>query len=561
VNRPHLLVLALASVALAGCPAQPSTGVGPAPATDTAAPPADAGDAAEFTVGALTVDATPADGAPQQGGTLAYGRGQDSVSLDPADITDGESVKVTENIFQGLVAYKPGSTEVEPCLATGWKVSEDRRSWTFTLRQGVKFHDGTALDADAVVFSCERQRDPEHPFHHGEFVYWTDQFSFVEKVEKTGPLEVKFTLSTPFVPFLSNLAMFTASIISPAHAAKVGKEGLAASPVGTGPFKLVEWRRKDGVIVLEAFDGCWSGRPPLDRVVFRAVADNTSRLQLLKKGELQGMDGLNPTDVKAAQQDEQLRLLGQPGMNVAYLAINCQKKPFDDPRVRKAVALALDLERIAGKIYHGLATPAKNPLPPTLWGHADEVPPRKADREAAKKLLAEAGQSSLTTELWTMTNPRPYMPQPDKVALYIKAALQQVGVTVTIVPKEWASYLEEIQKGEHPMCLMGWTGDNGDPDNFLYVLLSKASTTPGKASNYSFYRSDPVSELFDLARVEPDQSKRAALYRLAQVQIAEDVPMIPLVHSTQTAAFRKDVRGFRLHPTGVLDFSKVWLAE
>jgi peptide/nickel transport system substrate-binding protein len=549
------LLLPLACLALLGCPA-------PEGSSATTPTPGEGGGDDVVDLATLK-DALPSDGEPKKGGTLVWGRGADAVSLDPADITDGESVKPVEAIFDTLVRYKPGSTEVEPALATAWTVSDDRKTWTFTLREGVKFHDGAPLNADAVVFTFERQRDEKHPFHQGEFVYWKDQFSFVTKVEKKDDKTVVFTLDRPFVPFLTNLAMFTASIVTPTsfEAAKAKGESPAAKPVGTGPFKLVEWRRGDA-IVLEAFDEHWGGRPHLDKLVLRTIPDNTSRLKLLQKGDLSGMDGLNLADVKVAAGDANLNVLAQPGMNVAYLAFNTKKKPFDDPRVRRACALALDLGRVSQKIYYGLATPAANPLPPTLFGHTDALKARAADREEAKKLLKEAGlEKGFTTTLWTMTNPRPYLPQPDKLAQYVKAAFQAIGVEVTTVPKEWASYLEEIQKAEHDMCFMGWIGDTGDPDNFLYVLLDKDNARVGSASNYAFYEDETVHDLLTKARVEADKDKRAALYRDAQQKIFDDCPVAPLVHTTQVAAFRKNVRGFRLHPTGVLDFRRTWLAD
>lgn len=548
-----------AALLLTGCPDAPSARTDPGAAPVTTA---SAGDEEGVALSGLS-DALPDGGAPRRGGTLIYGRGADAVSLDPADVTDGESVKAVVALFDTLVRYAPDSTEIEPALATAWEVSEDRETWTFTLREGVAFHDGTPLDADAVVFSFERQRDPAHEFHQGEFVYWKDQFSFVTKVEKKDARTVVFTLDRPFVPFLTNLAMFTASIVSPAgfREAKARGESPSSNPVGTGPFKLVEWRRGDA-IVLEAFDGHWGGRPHLDRLVLRTIPDNNSRFMLLQKGDLQGMDGLNLADVKQAAAAPEVTVLAQPGMNVAYMAFNTRRPPFDDARVRRACAMALDLERVASRIYYGLATPAANPLPPTLFGHDDTIKPRPQDREAAKKLLAEAGHpQGFKTTLWTMSNPRPYLPQPDKMAQYVKAALAQIGVDATIVPKEWASYLEEVQKAEHDLCFMGWIGDTGDPDNFLYVLLDRDNARVGSASNYSFYEDEAVHDLLGRARVEADPDRRADLYRQAQQKIFEDCPMVPLAHSTQVAAFGKHVRGFRLHPTGKIDFRRAWLAE
>ena len=495
--------------------------------------------------------------------TFVFGRGQESVTLDPANATDGESVKVIVNVFDTLVRYAEGSTQVEPCLATSWDVSEDRLTWTFTLREGATFHDGTPVDAEAVVFTMERQRDPAHEFHQGEFVYWKDQFGAVEKVEAPDAKTVVFRLSEPFVPFLQNLAMFSASIVSPAQFKQLkqaggGEEAFTNAPVGSGPFKFKEWRRNEALI-LEAYDDYWGGRPKLDEVIFRAIPDNSSRLQLLKKGELHGMDGINPADVGALEEEAEIELHTlRPGSNTAYLAFNNLKPPFDDARVRRACALALNLDKIASSLYYGLAVPAKNLLPPTIRGHNDALPARPQDREGAKKLLAEAGfPDGFETTVWTMTNPRPYMPQPSKTAQYVKNALAQIGVKAEVVTKEWSSYLEEVEKAEHDMAFMGWSSDNGDADNFLYVLLSKDSTEVGSASNISFYRSDAVTELLVKARQEFDLAKRDALYQEAQALIYEDTPMIPLVHNALVIAMRKSVKGFKIHPLNELRFHKV----
>lgn len=491
--------------------------------------------------------------------TLTFGRGSDSKTLDPALATDGESVKVIVNLFDTLVRYSEGSTDIEPCLAETWETSKDGLTWTFTLREGVTFHDGTPLDAEAVVFTMERQRDSEHPFHKGSFVYWKDQFGAVQKVEAKDPRTVVFTLSEPFVPFLKNLAMFSASIVSPTQFEKLaGKSEFTKAPVGSGPFKFKEWREGE-LITLEAYDDYWGGRPKLDEVRFKTVPDNNSRQNELLKGGIQGADGIAPADVAGLEKNESIQLHTlSPGSNTAYLAFNNTKKPFTDVRVRRACAMALNLENIAQKQYYGLAVPAKNLLPPTIAGHNDDLPARTQDREGAKKLLAEAGfPDGLETTVWVFTNPRPYMPEPAKTAQYVKSALTQIGVKVTVVTKEWNSYLDEVEKAEHDMAFMGWSSDNGDPDNFLYVLLGKFSTEIGSASNISFYKSDEVTDLLVKARQELDAEKRLDLYRQVQAKVYEDVPMVPLVHNKTVVALHKGVTGFKMHPLNELRFHKV----
>lgn len=489
--------------------------------------------------------------------TLVFARGKDSIKLDPADITDGESAKVTTQIFETLVRYKDGSTEVEPCLATSWETSPDGLIWTFTLRAGVAFHDGSPLDAEAVVFSFRRQMDPAHPAHTGDFVYWHDMFTDVAAVESADTRTVRFTLKHPFAPFLSNLAMFSAGIVSPTAFAKHGKE-FARNPVGTGPFIFRSWER-DARIELAANDHWWGGRPAIDRLVIRVVPDNTARYLLLADGKVHLMDGLSPQHVQSVKKNQRLTLYAAAGMNVAYLAMNNTLHPFNDPRARKAVAHALDIPGIARGLYLGTAEPAANPLPPTIWGHNNDLAPRPCDQDAARRLLAEAALTPGTrVVLSAFSNPRPYMPEPAKVATAIRSALQEVGLDCVIEMRDWAEHLAHVQAGKHQMCLLGWSGDNGDPDNFLYVLLDKENAAP-PASNLSFYASEPAHALLLSARRESALERRVALYREAQAVIHADCPMVPLVHASQMMASAARLSGFSLHPVGLVRLDRVRL--
>ncbi len=496
---------------------------------------------------------------PRYGGTLVYGKGQDAVRLDPADITDGESAIVCRSIFEGLVRYKLDSTEVAPCLAETWEVSDNGLIWTFHLRPGVKFHDGTPCDAEAVEFSFERQRDPEHPYHLGQFVYWQSMFQAVERVHAVGPLTVAIELNRPYAPLLSNLAMFSAAIVSPAAVRRYGRD-FNSNPVGTGPFRMRDWRRQEK-IVLEAFAEYWDGRPYLDRLIFKPVPDNTARLLQLVTGAVDVMDGINPEDLEAIRKNSDLKLLEQPGMNLAYLAFNQLRPPFDDRRVRLAVRLAVDRAAIVEHLYYGTAIPAVNPLPPTLWGYNSGIALDERNLEKARTLLNEAGHpNGFETTLWAMSIPRPYLPQPKKAAEIIKQNLADIGIDVKIISYEWGTYLEKTQKGEHDMCLLGWSADNGDPDNFLYVLLDKDNTKVGSASNVSFYRSDELHEVLLQAQDISDLAERARLYRLAQEIIYRDAPMIPLSHVNQTLALSRRVHDLVITPMDEKYFHRVWIS-
>jgi peptide/nickel transport system substrate-binding protein len=502
-------------------------------------------------------------GTPVAGGQLVYGRGHDSVRLDPGHETDGESFKVIDNIYENLVAYADTTTELVPELAYRWEVSEDGLTYTFHLRPGVVFHDGTPLDAEAVLFSLDRQREmtPAHPFHSvgGPYTYWQSMGmdDIVAGIAAADDSTVLVTLKRRNAPFLANLAMGFAAIVSPTAARQHG-EDFFKHPTGTGPFRFVEWV-KDDRIVLERNPAYWGPKAYLDQVVFRSIPENTVRLLALESGEIMAMDGINTDLAKRLANNASFRLQQQPGMNVGYLAMNMDKPPFGNADVRRAINHAVNREGIVAGLYGGYGTPAVNPLPPTLWGYNHAITGYAYDPAKAKELLAKAGfPDGFETELWAMTGPRPYMPDPLKVAEAIQSDLNAVGIVARLKTLEWGTYLDQVQGGKAPMCLLGWTGDNGDPDNFLYVLLGKSATRL-PAQNVAFYRSDEVDALLVQAQEETDMTKRTALYEQAQLLIHRDAPWVPIAHMTALTAFQGRVHGYPMHPTGKVRLRTVWL--
>jgi len=495
-------------------------------------------------------------GAGKAENILVWGRGGDSVGLDPSMITDGESGKVTINVFDTLVEYEPDNTAVQAALATDWEVSEDGTVWTFNLREGVKFHDGTDFNAEAVVINVERWMNKDHPLNNGECKYWSYMFngyapdSIVTKVEATGDYQVQFSLKEPFAPFIQNLAMFPFAIASPAALEEYGSD-FFKNPVGTGPFKFVEWIQDDKVTLVKN-EEYWGEVAKIDTLVFRSIPDNSARFLELQAGTIDMMDGVNPDDVAAAKANEQFQMILRPSMNVGYLALNTEKEPLGNKQVRQAINMAINKQAIIDAFFAGLAKPAKNPLPPSLWGYNDDIVPYEYNPEQAKALLAEAGYpDGFKTTVWAMPVPRPYMPQGQKVAEAIQADLAAVGIEAEIVSYEWGIYLEKAENGEHDMILLGWTGDNGDPDNFIYALLDKDNAVKGSSNNYAFYKSDQVHDLLIKAQREMDQDKRSDLYKQAQVIIHEDAPWVPLDHSTDPLVLMKYVKGYMPHPTGI----------
>lgn len=478
--------------------------------------------------------------------TLVYGRGGDSVALDPAVVTDGESFTVTANLYDTIVNFGEKDVTIQPGLAKSWEPSEDGLTYTFQLQEGVKFHDGTDFNAEAVVKNVERWKagGEKHPYYSSQFVVGDKQV--IESVTAEGDYTVVFKLSQPQAPFLKNLAMSPFAIASPT-AFEADEEGLSANPVGTGPFKFVEWKRNDSITIEKNEDYYIDSLPKLDKVVYRSIPDNSARLNALTAGEIDVADGLSPSDKASIESNDKLQLIERPSMNVGYLGLTTTRAPFDNVKVRQAVNHAVDKQALVDAFYEGLAEPAKNPLPPVISGYNDAITGYEYDPEKAKALLAEAGYDGKEIELWAMPVPRPYMPDGQKVAEAIQKNLADVGMPSKIVTFEWATYLEKAQNGEADAFLLGWTGDNGDADNFIYTLLDADNIG---SNNYTFYDNQELHEVLVAAQTEIDEDKRNTLYKQAQEIVFADAPWVPLAHSTPILAAASNVDNYIAHPTG-----------
>jgi len=509
--------------------------------------------------------------APEQ--VMIFGSSGDVSRLDPGDVTDGESIQRMDNIFEALVEFESGSTEIMPALATSWEFSDDGKEITFKLRKGVKFHDGTDFNADAVVFSLARQYDPDHPYHqYGEWAYWGYMFYDIGRVEKIDDYTVKIYMINPNASIMLSLAMFTANIVSPANAEKWGEDAFS-HPIGTGPFKFVEWV-KDDHITLEAYDGYWKGKAKLDKLIFRVIPDASARLLALETGEVHGIEYPNPADFDRIESNSDLVLMSEPGMNVGYLAMNSgygykdanengirddnepwvktpgYYEPLTKKEVRQAINMAIDKKSIVRDLYMGTASVAKNGMPPFMLGYNDDVEDWPYDPEQAKKLLAKAGYpNGFEVTLHVMPVSRPYMFDPPKIGEAIQSYLAAVGVKVNFYQVDWGTYLQETEEGKHQMCLLGWTGDNGDPDNFMNVLYGPNATSIGAAGNYGFYNDMMAQELLTEALQSFDLDTRAENYSKVQEMIHESANWVYIAHSNQSLAFRKNVKGYKLHPT------------
>ena len=508
-----------------------------------------------------------------------------AISVDINELDPGNSLPsyVVDNIFEGLLKFKTGNTKIDPCLATSWEVSEDGKEITFYLRKGVKFHDGSDFNADAVVFSFARQYDQNHPYHqYGNWITWKYMFNDVFKIEKIDDYTVKLVLTRPNASILTNLAMCQVSIVSPTNAEKY-KEDAFKHPCGTGPFKFVEWVKNQHV-TLEANENYWLKRAKLDRLIFEIIPDPSTRLMALEVGEVQGMEYPDPADFKNIISNPDLVLITETGMNVGFIAMNTgygyvdsnkngvkddneplEKtpgyfEPLTKKKVRQAINMAIDKQAIVDHIYMGTAIKAKNGIPPFMLGYNDEIEDYPYNPKRAKELMTEAGYSDgFEVTMHVMPVSRPYMFDPPKIGEVIQSYLAEIGVKVKLYQVEWANYLQELFNGKHQICLFGWIGDNADSDNFLNVLHGTDRASIGTATNFAFYINEQAQELLSKALATYNNEKRATYYRKVQEMIHEDAGWVYLVHSTQNTVFRKKIKGFIPNPTGRLFFYPVWI--
>lgn len=486
-------------------------------------------------------------------GTLVVARAADVQLLDPARVQDSESIEVGTLLFEGLVRWTPGTTAIEPGLARSWQASPDGEVWTFELRPGVVFHDGTPLDAAAVVFSFERLLAPAHPSYlAGEDAdYWRSLIKDVARVAAVDADTVEIRVARPYAPLLGYLAMFP--IVSPAAVTRWG-DAFKEHPVGAGPYAFEEWRPGD-TLVLRRFARYWGKPPRLERLVFRIVVDARQRLVELESGSVDLAMAILPDEQSFVELHPELELHAAPSNDVSYLAFNLTRRPFDERAVRRAAAHAVNKVPIVKLAFHGRARPADGPLPPSQWGH--HVPRARYffEPERARALLREAAAGGLidldaTYTLYAPTTPRPYMTSPERVARFLQAALGNVGLKIDLRLQPYNEYRASVQTGKHDLALFGWIGDTGDPNNFLYVLFHSDNAVVGSAHNVAFFRDPVVDRLLIEAQGVPDQASRVLIYRAAQDRIAEEAPWVPLAHSDYVVAARKELANVVLSPLG-----------
>lgn len=513
--------------------------------------------------------------APAGAKTLVFCSEGTPESLNPQLVTTTTGLNAARQMFNNLVEFIPGSTELRPALAESWTISPDGTEYTFRLRENVPFQSNDiftptrTLNADDVLFSLERQWKEDHPYHEvsgGRFDYFKDMGmpELLKSIERVDDRTVRITLARPEAPFLANLAMPFNAILSAEYAAQLLAAGtpelLDEKPLGTGPF-VFRGFQKDVAVRYSAFADYWEGRQPLDTLVFSITPNAAVRLTKLKAGECHVMAFPNPADIGRIAEDPALRLLQQEGLNIGYLALNTLKPPFDDVRVRHAINMAIDKQAIIDAVYEGAGVVAKNPIPPTLWSYNDDIEDFPYDVAAAQALLAEAGYpQGFESDLWYMPVSRPYNPDAKRIAEMIASDLARIGIRLELITEDWSDYRISLQNGEHSMALYGWTGDNGDPDNFMHVLLGCTAARIG-GNNVARWCDEEFDALVNEAKLTPDQAKRTALYRKAQEIFKRESPWVPLAHSVVFMAERKEVDGFRMDPLGRQPFDGVDLKD
>jgi peptide/nickel transport system substrate-binding protein len=482
--------------------------------------------------------------------------------LEPGNIKDGNSVIVQEQIYNRLIETKPGTTELQPGLASEWKASQDGKTWTLKLRSGVKFHDGTDFDAEAVKFNVERWWDEKHEFGYRTagktYEIWRDIFggfkgkpeSLLQNITVQGKDTITFVLKQPFASFPAAIASGYFGIASPAAIKKAGAQyGTPSSlAVGTGPYVFKEWRSGDR-IVLEKNPNYWKpGFPKSNQLVMRFITDPAARLAQLRAGTIDLTVDLAPDQLREIQSDATLEMLKRPSLNVGYLALNSSYPPLSKLEVRQAIAVALNKKEIVKAFWGELGENTPHFTPPLMQEFQSEgVQDYPFNPQAAKQALAQAGYpNGFPLDLWYMPVSRPYFPNPKPIAEAFAADLSAIGIKVNLQTKDWAAYLADRNKSPGFQAFMlGWTGDYSDPDTFYYPHFG-----PGSTKDIGNWKNEQLFTLLDKGRATNDKAERSKIYKQIDELLYTEAVRIPIVHSQPLLAKRKSVSGWTPSPLG-----------
>ena len=475
---------------------------------------------------------------------ITYAQGADPRGLDPALIDDGESSKPICQMYEGLLKYGDNNTEVEPCLAESWEVSEDGLTYTFKLRQGVKFHDGTDFNAEAVKYNVDRQTvNKTEDMLYADFV-----FGDVAACNVIDDYTVEIVLNKVSTPFLNNLAMsLGAPMVSPT-ACEANNNNLNEAPCGTGPYKFVRWDKNEAV-VMERNEDYWGEKGVAKQIVFKTITDNSARVVALTNGEVDIIDGIDANVVDQVTSAGALLNMAE-GMNINYLAYNTQR--ITDPEVRKALSQAVNVPELVASLYRGYASEATSILPTFMPGYSADVKQVSYDPEAAAQTLADKGVTEL--HMLAYTNPRPYNTATGQtLAEALQGYYEKVGVTCSIDSYDWTTYKEKVGTGDYDVCLYGWIGDNGDPDNFMNLLASEDIEI-----NVAQYSDEEFNTMLAEAASTPNGEERNAIYAQMEQKIADECVWLPISHQENLSAYLSKVHNYIAHPTGNVFLSQTY---
>lgn len=485
-------------------------------------------------------------------------------SFNPQLVTSGTTIDaISQQLYDRLLDIDPQSGELKPLLATHWQVNDSGTVYEFTLRPDVQFHQteyfspSRAFNSDDVVFTFNRIMDKSHPFHYqggGNYPFFqsVDWASLVERVVATSDNTVRFELNRPDSSFLSNLATDFAAILSAEYGAAVLEQGqpgrIDSHPVGTGPFRFKEYQ-KDVLIRYYRHKTYWRELAKPEQLVFDIVPNNARRMAKLFTHECDVVAFPRVAELGLISQRPDVDVQESTSMNVGFWAFNTAKPPFDNAKVRLALAMAINREAILQAVYFGYATAANSVLPPTSWAYNAELPLLPFDQTQAKALLAEAGYANgFSMDIWAMPVQRLYNPNALKMAEMMQADLAQIGVRATIVSYEWNSFRRKLSNNEHDSVLIGWSADNADPDNFFRPLLSCSAAQTG--TNRANWCDANFDRLISQALLTSDQKQRRSYYMAAQQYLAEQMPLLSIAHSQRFQALNSDISGIDINPYG-----------
>ncbi len=495
----------------------------------------------------LTVFAGPT-AAQTSDDTLVVGQIAEPKSLDPQTVTATNDFRILVNIFDGLVRFKRGTLEVEPALATDWTVSDDQLTYTFDLREGVTFHDGTPFDAEAVKFTFDRMLDPDHPQHGTGPFPLAFFFSMVEAVETPDPMTVTFQLKEPFAPFLSNLAYPTGLIVSPSAVAESG-QGFGRAPVGTGAFRFAEWT-PDEAVTLARNPDYWDGAPSMETVVFRPIPDAAARASDMLSGGIDIMAEVPPASLAAFRDNPNFIVHEETGPHLWFLILNTREGPFSDKRVRQAVNYAIDKESLIEDVLQGTADIAAGPIPPAFdWANDGSVQPYPHDPEKARELIRQAGVEGASLTFYVAEGGSGML-APVAMAEAIQTDLKAVGLNARIETYEWNTFLSNVNPGlagKADMAEMAWM--TNDPDTLPFLALRSDAMPETGGFNAGYYANAEVDRLLAEARRTTDPAARGALYNQVQAIIHDDAPWAFIANWKQNAVATTAIENFDLEPS------------